>query len=203
MAMLLIFPFPPDSSTGRSRSISEKQVKNGAQTPLSSSSWPSSIQTHKDPSEVIQTTFLYYTPPCSLCLFCITQPTVQWYHHSQLTVQFSLVFCCCLTHWPLLTSVGISGWPCLLILWQFVILLLHYLNDPVNLIVWCHLFDLCCFYVTSLCFLIWFLIQSVLLSSLVSTTSRNEAPTPLSLSISEQFTTYFVPKAVFSLTMSQ
>ncbi|XP_031178674.1 oxysterol-binding protein-related protein 10-like [Sander lucioperca] len=40
-----------DSSTGRSRSISEKQVKNGAQTPLSSSSWPSSIQTHKDPSE--------------------------------------------------------------------------------------------------------------------------------------------------------
>ncbi|KAA8591991.1 hypothetical protein FQN60_017365 [Etheostoma spectabile] len=36
-----------DSSTGRSRSLSEKQVK----PPPSSSSWPSSTQTHKDPSE--------------------------------------------------------------------------------------------------------------------------------------------------------
>ncbi|XP_031724470.1 oxysterol-binding protein-related protein 10-like [Anarrhichthys ocellatus] len=38
-----------DSSTGWSRSLSEKN--NGAQTPLSSSTWPSSTQTHKDPSE--------------------------------------------------------------------------------------------------------------------------------------------------------
>ncbi|KAM6936663.1 oxysterol-binding protein-related protein 10-like [Lycodopsis pacificus] len=39
----------PDSSTGWSRSLSPKN--NGAQTPLSSSTWPSSTQTHKDPSE--------------------------------------------------------------------------------------------------------------------------------------------------------
>ncbi|XP_068590717.1 oxysterol-binding protein-related protein 10 [Cebidichthys violaceus] len=38
-----------DSSTGWSRSLSEKN--NGAQTPLSSSTWPSSTQTHKDPFE--------------------------------------------------------------------------------------------------------------------------------------------------------
>ncbi|XP_074510567.1 oxysterol-binding protein-related protein 10-like isoform X2 [Sebastes fasciatus] len=40
-----------DGSTGWSRSLSEKQVKNGAQTPLSSSTWPSTTPTHKDPSE--------------------------------------------------------------------------------------------------------------------------------------------------------
>ncbi|XP_037639488.1 oxysterol-binding protein-related protein 10-like [Sebastes umbrosus] len=40
-----------DGSTGWSRSLSEKQVKNGAQTPLSSSIWPSTTPTHKDPSE--------------------------------------------------------------------------------------------------------------------------------------------------------
>ncbi|GLD48579.1 oxysterol-binding protein-related protein 10-like protein, partial [Lates japonicus] len=37
-----------DSSAGWSRSPSEKQVKNSMQTPPSSTTWPSSTQTHKD-----------------------------------------------------------------------------------------------------------------------------------------------------------
>ncbi|XP_063735203.1 oxysterol-binding protein-related protein 10-like [Eleginops maclovinus] len=44
-----------DSSTGRSRSLSEKQGKTGAQIPISSSTRPSSPQTQKDPPEQGQT----------------------------------------------------------------------------------------------------------------------------------------------------
>ncbi|XP_037310088.2 oxysterol-binding protein-related protein 10-like [Pungitius pungitius] len=40
-----------DSTAGWSRSLAVKQVNNGVQTPLSSSTRPSSTPTHKDPSE--------------------------------------------------------------------------------------------------------------------------------------------------------